>query len=32
MEYIKDTDYSYTMNKYHDISKPYDFIDRYGAG
>jgi len=30
MEYIKDTDYSYIMNKYHDISKPYDFMDRFG--
>lgn len=30
MEYIKDKDYFYIMNKYHDTSKPYDGLgDRF---
>ncbi len=29
MEYIKQTDYDYVMNKYHDQSKPFDSFDRF---
>ena len=29
MKYIKEQDYQYIMNKYHDITKPYDSMQRF---
>lgn len=29
MEYIKNADYDYIMNKYHDQSKPFNSLDRF---
>ena len=29
MEYIKNKDYDYIMNKYHDSSKPFNSFERF---
>ena len=29
MEYIKDSDYEYIKNKYHDTAKPFDSFQRF---
>ena len=29
MKYIKAQDYAYIMNKYHDLSKPFDNMKRF---